>query len=180
MAYTIDQGYREPHGLDRVQRGLLIGLPLLALALMFGAFRHHGSSNGTTGANAKLIPIVSTLSDSTDKSSGSSGSSTGDSSTAASTGAAGSTGSGSTAFQSSGSGAVAPSGGGGSSPAPVVGGMGGGPTGGSGGGSVVVPNCSIGQIATVNCMVPACTPAVNRAPGQKAILGVGGTCIVVN
>jgi hypothetical protein len=54
--------------------------------------------------------------------------------------------------------------------------MGGGPTGGT----TTIPNCSIGQIATVNCMVPACSPTVTLAPGQKAILGVGGTCVVLN
>jgi hypothetical protein len=64
-------------------------------------------------------------------------------------------------------------------PAPPVGGMGGGPVGGGGGGTSI-PNCSLGQIATFTCRVPACSPEVTLNPGQKAILGVTGTCVVIN
>ena len=63
----------------------------------------------------------------------------------------------------------------------TTGGMGGGPTGGgTGGGGSILPTCSLGQIATVTCVVTQCTPEVTLSSGQKAILGTDGTCIVLN
>jgi hypothetical protein len=179
MAYTINQGLYEEHGLDRLQKGLLIGLPLLVLILSFGAFRHHKAANSPAVQSAKTIPIVSSLSSDTDKSG------SGNSDSAASPGGGNSeSGTGSGQIQAAG----AVPGGGTSSSAgtPLVGGRGGGPTGGTGGtsgsvgGSTTIPDCSLNQIATVNCRVPACSPEVTLAPGQKAILGVAGACVVVN
>jgi hypothetical protein len=175
MAYSLNHGV-ENEGVDSTQRSLLIGLPAIALVLSFGAIKHH-ATNGTSAAqNAKTIPIVSSLSAGNDNPSGSSnGSGSGsDASTAAL--AASNTSSTSSQASSVGTG-TSPGSTSGSNSTTPVGGRGGGPIGGGG---VTLPDCSIGQIATVNCRVPACSPEVNLSPGQKAILGVAGTCIVVN
>jgi hypothetical protein len=181
MAYTLNQGYEDSRGLDRIQRGLLIGLPAIALVLTLGAWSHrHSAQNPQAGA--KNIPIVSTLGLSADNP-GSGGSDAGSSgitsNTSAPTGGGADLNSASSgALVSSGSAAPVNPGGGGSG-APVVGGRGGGPTGGNGG-VVTITDCSLNQIATVNCRVPACSPEVTLAPGQKAILGVTGSCVVLN
>jgi len=52
------------------------------------------------------------------------------------------------------------------------------PAGGLGGGTV--PTCSLNQIATYTCLVTQCTPNVTLNSGQKAILGLDGTCVVIN
>jgi hypothetical protein len=179
MAYTINRGYSQEHGLDRLQRGLLIGLPAIALILSFGAIRHH-STTSPVGTNAKTIPIVSSLSNSTDKSgsdnkgNNSSGNNTPTASSSANP-ASSETGQISSLSTS-------PSSTSGSGFTPIVGGKGGGPTGGTGtsGGGATIPDCSLNQIATVTCQVPACSPAVTLQPGDKAILGVDGTCLIVN
>lgn len=166
MAYTINRGYQDNHGFDRIQRGLLIGLPAIALILSFGAIRHHNPANTSAGENAELIPVVSSLSGNSDKDDTGTGdsnsSNTGGSNTSATGGG-----------NVQGANTTVPSGGGTQAPAPVTGGMG-------GGGSTTIPDCSLNQIATVNCMVTSCSPPVTLAPGQKAILGVTGTCIIVN
>jgi hypothetical protein len=194
MAYTLNQGV-EAGGMDRIQRSLLVGLPVLILVLTAGALLHRGNRNGQA-AGTKTIPIVSTLKTSSQHSGA-------NSSDASSKGIAADTAAPSAGSSSLDSGLVSSTGGsGGTSSAGtssggtsgVVGGRGGGPAGGSGGtsggtstggtgtsgGGVAIPNCSLNQVATVNCMVPACSPAVSLAPGQKAILGVGNTCIVLN
>lgn len=186
MAYSIEQGYFKPRKLDRTQRGLLIGLPIIALLLAFGALRGSDSNNNSGDQGAKRIPVVSTLSVSSNKpNSGSDNSSSG------SAGSATPQPSGTSSIQ--GSSPTSPGGAATTGGSTVIGGMGGGPTGGTSGGGTTggggatgggttsaLASCSIGQIATVNCQVPACTPTVTLAPGQKAILGVNGTCIVLN
>lgn len=174
MAYTINQGYQQDRRLDWLQRGLLIGLPILALILSFGAFRHNGSPGGSTSQNPKLIPIISSLSDG--KGSGIK------SNSGSSSPSGGSASTGTTPSSSTLSGPAGNTGGGTiSNPGttPIVGGRGGGPTGGSGG-IVSIPDCSLNQLATVTCKVPACSPELTLQPGQKAILGINGTCVVVN
>lgn len=179
MAYTINRGYSQEHGLDRLQRALLIGLPALALILSFGAIKNDSPTN-PAGANAKTIPIVSSLSNSTDKSgSENKGNNPSSSNTPSVTGPANTASSGAVQISSL---STSPSGTSSSSFTPIVGGKGGGPTGGTStsGGGATIPNCSLDQIATVTCQVPACSPAITLSPGQKAILGIDGTCIVVN
>jgi hypothetical protein len=178
MAYTINQGYQESHVFDKVQRGLLFGLPALALILSFGALRHHSAVNNPAGQNAKLIPIVSSLSNGSKPDSQNNGNS---SSPSGGNSAPGNP-SGGVSGLTAGNAASSPTG----TSSPLVGGMGGGPTGGGttggtgGGTTVTIPDCSLNQIATITCRVPACSPEVTLAPGQKAILGIGGTCVVVN
>jgi hypothetical protein len=177
MAYTINEGYQESRDFDKIQRGLLFGLPALALILSFGALRHHNAVNNPAGQNAKLIPIVSSLSSGNKPGSDSSGNA---SSPSGGNSVPGGSSSSSPSLTTSNV-ASSPS----STSSPLVGGMGGGPTGGgtsggTGGSIATIPDCSINQIATVTCRVPACSPEVTLAPGQKTILGIGGTCIVVN
>lgn len=189
MAYTLSQGVGA-EGLDRTQRGLLVGLPALILALTIGALLHHGTPNSPAAGGAKVIPIVSTIK----TSSGNPGADSSDASskgiaaaTSAPVGSSANLNSGSISSSGGSAGGGTTSSGGGSGG--VVGGRGGGPTGGGAtgggttggtGGAVSIPDCSLNQIATVNCRVPACSPEVSLAPGQKAILGLAGTCIVVN
>ncbi|MBX4188787.1 hypothetical protein KW792_01675 [Candidatus Saccharibacteria bacterium] len=183
MAYSLNHGV-DNDGVDNTQRSLLIGLPAIALVLSFGAIKHH-ANNGNTAQSAKTIPVVSSLSAGGDKPNGdNTNSSPGNipsSATPASSNILSSTSQRSSTstgtISGTNSGTTSTGGSGGTTP---VGGRGGGPTGGGGGSGVTVPDCSIGQIATVNCRVPACSPAVNLSPGQKAILGLAGTCIVVN
>lgn len=187
MAYTINHGYHQERRLDWLQRGLLIGLPVLALILIFGSLRSNNSRGGTTSHNPKLIPIISSLSDGSGTgTSGTRGANSGSSSLGGSPSAGTNTSSLSGTASNTGGSTVTSSG----STTPIVGGRGGGPTGGTSGstggstsgsgGTVSIPDCSLDQIATVTCQVPACSPEVTLQPGQKAILGIGGTCIVVN
>lgn len=174
MSYSLNRGI-EDEGLDNTQRGLLIGLPAIALILSFGAVHKHNINNPVTSPNT--IPVVSTLKfgDGSSDNTGSAGNTGSNPQAAASASSAASA----PAYTSPTSAATSPiSSGTSSGTTGVIGGMGGGPTGGGGG--VSLPDCSIGQIATVNCVVPACSPPVTLAPGQKAILGLDGTCIVVN
>jgi len=173
VAYTLNSGI-ESNGLDNTQRSLLMGLPIIALVLSFGAIHKH-NPGGSPPVSTHTIPVVSSLSMTT-PSSGSGGTS--------SSSPPGTAGSGS-APSSNQSPAVVAGGSGSSltgsslgSTGGTVGGRGGGPTGGSGGTSL--PDCSVEQIATVTCQVPACSPEVTLAPGQKAVLYLDGTCAVLN
>src|SRR5689334_18109720 len=117
MAYTINQGYSENHSFDNVQRGLLVGLPALALILSFGAWRHNATVNNPAGENAKVIPIVSSLLNSQSSGNGQSNGSSGQSSSGAGTTA-------STASSTGSASGTSPTTAGSST---SVGGMGGGP-----------------------------------------------------
>jgi hypothetical protein len=197
MSYTLNRGV-DKDGLDNTQRGLLIGLPAIALILGLGAFHSH-NPGGHAGASAHTIPVVSALS--TGAKSGGSGPAAGGTnpggagSGAGSNGSAGGTAaavSGTTTGFGGGTGTTT----GTATTSGVVGGMGGGPTGGTtgggttggtgggtggtGGGTTTLPDCSLDQIATVTCQVPACSQPVTLQPGQKAILSLDGTCIVLN
>lgn len=177
MSYTLNRG-TEGDGLDNTQRGLLIGLPAIALALSFGAI-HKNSAHNPAGVSPTTVPVVSTLSFG-DGSSDNSSSTNNTGSNPQPAGAASSA-AGVPAYTAPISTTVAPpasSGSGSGTTGGIIGGRGGGPTGGGGGTSL--PDCSIDQIATVNCVVPACSPAVTLAPGQKAILGLSGACVIVN
>jgi hypothetical protein len=171
MSYSVNHGV-DKEGMDNTQRGLLIGLPAIALALSFGAIKHHPSSGTSGGQNPKLIPVVSSLSTgappgSNTTNSGNTPAPSTNSPSVANFSSQTSTGSLSSATPSGGStGTTTP-----------IGGRGGGPTGGGG---TTLPDCSLDQIATVTCQVPACSPEVTLMPGQKAILGVDGTCVVLN
>ena len=184
MAYTLSRGVQSLNGRSQdAQRRLLVGIPILVLAIILLAIfaRHSQKSN----RGAQVIPVVSAITTQNTSGKGgnnksSPGGNSGSNPTAASSQSAGGT-------QSLGFGSATPissgsnvSGTGGTTG--VIGGMGGGPTGGGGtsGGGTTLPNCSIDQIATVTCLVTQCSPAVTLAPGQKAILGVDGTCVVVN
>lgn len=184
MAYTINQGYREDHGLDRVQRGLLIGLPAIILLLSFGAIRHHNPIGNSGAQSAKLIPIVSSLSNgSTKPGSSDNGGSSGANSSATTSASAGTTGG---SAQTSGS--LATTGSGGSttsSGSTLVGGRGGGPISGTTGGTgtttpTTFPCVDATTGVTVTCTYQTCTPPLSLATGQKAYLTTTGTCIVVN
>jgi hypothetical protein len=186
MSYSLNRGV-DGDGLDNTQRGLLIGLPAIALILGFGAF-HKQSPSGQVSAST--IPVVSSLR--TSGGSNGNGSSANNTPTGTGTSATDTSGS-ATGAATAGSASTGVAGGtvsttsGGTASGGVVGGRGGGPTTGGGtggttvgGGGTTIPTCSLNQVATVNCMVPACSPAVTLAPGQKAILGVAGTCVVLN
>lgn len=183
MAYTIDKGFRERHGLDRVQRALLVGLPALILLLVVGALINQGNpASGPAGQSAKTIPIVSSLSHGNGKPD--SGNNSGNTPSNSSPATGGSTVAASSAPKALSTAAFTGSS---SSSAPLVGGRGGGPTGGTtssggttSGGGTLLPDCSLDQIATVTCQVPACGPGFTISPGQKAILGATGTCIIIN
>jgi hypothetical protein len=153
-------------------------LPVLALILSFGAFRHSTSPGTTTSQNPKLIPIISSLSGGSnagtstanDSSPGSSGLSTGGPSAGASTSSlSGATG-----------GGTASSG----STTPIVGGRGGGPTGGtSGTGGTTVTTSVIGigtTCTTTTCTVTGCSQPETISDGQKVLAGLGGTCTVID
>lgn len=187
MAYTLNRGI-DTGGLDRIQRGLLIGLLAIAVILSFGAVLHRGNVNNPAGNSTKVIPIVSTLkvNNGSAGSKNSEGSSTPPSSASSGASLQGSSlspAAGSTSSPiASGGGSGGTTSSGGTSSGGTIGGRGGGPIGGSGGstGGVTIPDCSLNQIASVTCRVPACSPAVTLSPGQKAILGVGGACVVLN
>lgn len=187
MAYTLASGV-QPEGVDNVPRSILLGLPLIALLLSFGAIHHRNSLDAPV--SAKEIPIAAKAIQPGGKNnsskpgtpSGGSGGSSGAGLSAADT---------SLTAASGGSNLGATSGGGStlsSTTTAPTGGTGGGTTsgggsttGGTGGsGGTTLPTCSIGQIATVDCVVTACSPPVYLASGQKAILGLDGTCIIVN
>jgi hypothetical protein len=157
MAYTINQGLQDDRSLDRLQRGLLVGLPALALILGFGAIRQHQSVNNPAGQNAKLIPIVSSLSNSKDNSSN-------DQSNNSSTGSGSTNDSAASNTSSSALGSSGTSTGSGSST--VIGGMGGGPVGGSGG--VLPLNESL------------YIPPVDVQAGGKSVVNTSGTTVNVN
>lgn len=215
MAYSLRRGVQNEN-MDNTQKGLLVGLPAIALALSFGA-AHHGTKS-PAAAQAQTIPVVASLKHSggggsnSSNTSGSGSKNPGGAATGAYSGpgyttALGPAGGSSGGLIGSGGGSSGTSGGTGG----IVGGMGGGPTGatsgsggtttGSGGGTTggtggggttggtgggggstggALPSCSLGQIATVNCLVTACSPPITLAPGQKAILGLDGTCVVLN
>lgn len=167
MAYTLNSGI-EKSGLDNTQRSLMVSLPIIALILSFGAIHKHNPGNPPP-VSTHIIPVVSSLS----VAGTSGGKGGGPSNPPAAVGSGGTSG----AQQSSTS---APTTGGSSlgSTTGIVGGKGGGPTGSGGG--VAIPDCSINQVATVTCVVPECPPEVTLSPGQKAVLGLNGTCLVVN
>jgi len=176
MAYTLNQGI-DNGGLDRVQRSLLVGLPAIVLILTVGALLHGGGVNNPATGGAIVIPIVSTVKTPSGSQSGSSPAGGGSSAGMAANTSAPAAGSSALAFGSLTPAATSGNSGG------VVGGRGGGPTGGSGsstGGGVSLPDCSINQVAANACQVPACSPEVSLSAGQKAILGLDGTCAVVN
>jgi hypothetical protein len=181
MAYTLNQGVGSSNSrFDHVQRTLLVGLPALALALLIGAIISHHASKSPAGAAPQIIPVVSAANTSGfNSSAGNGGNNSSDkgasTNSLSATTSAQIAGGGSALGSSPVSPGMTTSGPGGSGS--VVGGRGGG-SGGTGGTSI--PDCTLDQIATVTCMVPACSPPVTLAPGQKAILGVNGTCVVVN
>lgn len=186
MAYSIRHGI-DKDGMDNTQRGLLIGLPAIALVLSFGAAHHAGSPKPKQ--TAKTIPVVSSLqtSGAPDNNVGGSGSTNASSASSSGSSASGAPVSGGSVSGGSTSGSGSATGGsggaGGSGGSGSTGGTGGsgGTTGGlGGGGTAPLPDCSIGQVATVNCRVPSCTPTAILAPGQKAILSINGTCVILN
>jgi hypothetical protein len=158
MAYTINQGFQDDRSLDRLQRGLLVGLPALALILGLGAIRQHQSVNNPAGENAKLIPIVSSLSNGKDNSSN-------DQSNNSSTGFGSTNDSAASNTSLSALGSSGTSTGSGSS-STVIGGMGGGPVGGSGG--VLPLNESL------------YIPPVDVQTGGKSVVNTSGTTVNVN
>jgi hypothetical protein len=199
MSYTLASGV-QPGGVDNVPRSLLLGLPIIALILSFGAIHHRNSFEPPV--SAKSIPIAAKsiqpggAKNNTSKpgtpSGGPGGSSSpslggGGGSLTVSSGGSG-LGAASGTGSSLGSSTVAPTGGTGGGGGTATGGgttsggttSGGGTAGGTGGGGTSLPTCSIGQIATVNCEVPACSPPAFLTAGQKAILGLDGTCLIVN
>jgi hypothetical protein len=159
MAYTLNQGYHAEHNFDRLQRGLLVGLPAIALILSFGAIWHHQTADNPASVNPKTIPIVSTLSNSKDSSgsNGQSNRSAGESGTSGVSGAA------NTSASSLGSTGTT---GGSSGTTSTIGGMGGGPATGSGG---ILP---INESLYI--------PPLDAQAGGKSLVNTSGTTVNLN
>lgn len=58
MSYTLNRGV-ETDNSNNVQRGLLIGLPILALLLTFGSIRQQTSVGNSVTNEPEVIPLVS-------------------------------------------------------------------------------------------------------------------------
>jgi hypothetical protein len=168
MAYTLNRGW-QTEGFDRTQLGLLIGLPVLALLISFGAWRHNPGSSSTD--NAKVIPLVSeiksaaaTSTDGSADGSGSSNQNSADSNSLTLGIAPGSTSMsvypGVTSGSSSSQGTVQ------------------GTTGGRGGGPSVSSTPSSGGLLPLNNNVVV--PPVNIQAGGKPVVSGSGTTLYVN
>jgi hypothetical protein len=180
MAYTLTSGV-QPEGIDNVPRSLLLGLPVIALILSFGAIAHRNALESPV-ASAKAIPIAAKAIQPGGKNNNSgSNSSSSNSNTGASAGTAAAGGgpaaSGSSLAASGGGSSslsAAPSSGGGSltSSTTPTGGMGGGGTTSSGGGSTSGGTLPVSQTVTV--------PPVDLQAGDKTLLSTSGSTIYVN
>jgi hypothetical protein len=180
MAYTLTSGV-QPEGIDNVPRSLLLGLPVIALILSFGAIAHRNALESPV-ASAKAIPIAAKAIQPGGKNNNSgSNSSSSNSNTGASAGTAAAGGSSATSGSSlaaSGGGSsslsAAPSSGGSSltSSTTPTGGMGGGGTTSSGGGSTSGGTLPVSQTVTV--------PPVDLQAGDKTLLSTSGSTIYVN
>jgi hypothetical protein len=179
MAYTLTSGV-QPEGIDNVPRSLLLGLPVIALILSFGAIAHRNALESPV-ASAKAIPIAAKAIQPGGKNNNSgSNSSSSNSNTGASAGTAAAGGSSAAAGSSlaaSGGGSsslsAAPSSGGSSltSSTTPTGGMGGGGTTSSGG-STSGGTLPVSQTVTV--------PPVDLQAGDKTLLSTSGSTIYVN
>jgi hypothetical protein len=181
MAYTLTSGV-QPEGIDNVPRSLLLGLPVIALILSFGAIAHRNALESPV-ASAKAIPIAAKAiqpggkNNNTGSNSSSPNSNTGASAGTAAAGGSSAT-SGSSLAASGGGGSsslsAAPSSGGSSltSSTTPTGGMGGGGTTSSGGGSTSGGTLPVSQTVTV--------PPVDLQAGDKTLLSTSGSTIYVN
>lgn len=58
MAYTLNRGV-EADNSENIQRGLLIGLPLIALLLSFSSLRDRSTVGNSSAVEPSVIPVVS-------------------------------------------------------------------------------------------------------------------------
>lgn len=182
MTYRLNQGVSGDN--ETVQRGLLIGLPAIAILLSFGAIAHHQPSDNPV-AGPKVIPVVSALSHSADKSSGTNNGSAATKNKGSGANGTSSTGSGvpggnttsysiSSAPTSSGSGITT-----------IVGGRGGGPspsgTSTTSGGSDSGSTSSTGSGgSTLPLNTTLTIPPVSAGVGDKSLVDTSGTTITIN
>jgi hypothetical protein len=159
MAYTLYQGVGTDN-MDRVQRGLLVGLPAIAIILSLGALFHHRQSNNPAGDGAQIIPIVSSLSSSGSPAHASEGDGSPAANTSAPTASAIDLNSGSPTSSAITSLSGPTSSG-------LAGGRGGGPIGGSSGG--ILP---INQTVIV--------PPIDVQDGGKSLVNTTGTTLNLN
>jgi hypothetical protein len=179
MAYTLTSGV-QPEGIDNVPRSLLLGLPVIALILSFGAIAHRNALESPV-ASAKAIPIAAKAiqpggkNNNTGSNSSSPNSNTGASAGTAAAGGSSATSGSSLAASGGGSSSLsaAPSSGGSSltSSTTPTGGMGGGTTS-SGGGSTSGGTLPVNQTVTV--------PSVDLQAGDKTLLSTSSSTIYVN
>lgn len=172
MAYRLNQGIGNES--ETVQRGLLIGLPVVAILLSFGAIaRHHSPS---AAANPQVIPVISSLRHN-DKSGGTSGSSAPSPSTAASGANGPAAGSSGTTNDSSGQSASS-----GTGTTSIIGGRGGGPTGGtsSSGGTGSSGTSASDTGGTLPLDTTLTIPPVSAGTGDKSLIDTSGTSVHIN
>lgn len=173
MSYTLNRGV-EADNSKNIQRGLLIGLPLIALLLSFGSLRDRTSVGNSAAVEPSVIPVVSAAEKTSDDNPG--GSANGSSDSAAiSTGSSdfslqGTADSGrSSNYLSSSSGYVPRTGGYSSTPSAG---------GGAGGASVSTqPSSQPGVLPLDNNVY---IPPVNLQADGKPVASSSGTTLYVN